>query len=63
MGSLLSSFDFSQDQPQDWELNIYLRRERSASLANVTVKVMGLKPSGWGWSPQPRRGLPVRTAP
>lgn len=35
----------------------------SASLANVTVKVTGLKPSDWGWGLQPRRSLLAGTAP
>lgn len=42
---LPASSEFSEVQLQDWELSIYLGRERSATPANVTVKVTGLKPS------------------
>lgn len=41
-----ASSEFSEVQLPDSELNIHLGRERSATPANVTVKVMGLKPSG-----------------
>lgn len=44
-GLFYSSPKFTEEQPQSWELNIHLRRERSASLANVTVKVTGQWPS------------------
>lgn len=42
-GLFHSSPKFTEEQPQGWELN--LGRERSASLANVTVKVTGPWPS------------------
>lgn len=42
-GLFHSSPKFTEEQPQNWELNIHLRRECSASLANVTVKVTGLE--------------------
>lgn len=52
MHGLPVSSEFSEDQTQGWELNIHLGRGHSASPANVTVKVTGLKPSGWGWGLQ-----------
>lgn len=40
-GLFHSSPKFTEEQSQGWELNIHLGRERSASLANVTVQGHG----------------------
>lgn len=53
----------SSERPEDWELNTHIEHERSASFANVTVKVTGPRPSSWGWGPQARWSLPAELRP